>query len=292
VSRVFFERRDTSPINPRPVKFCVPLEDRIEIAGDFKGDWLVYFIDVFPEAPDTFRWSKDYGRSWETLPRSKDFVDLDGMARIKINDFEEMPYGSTSVFVFSDRLVTTVVGIEGNTLRLADPAEQSGECRLLHSNTLHIQKAIDAALKENKSVFLPNGTYRLTSSLRIEGARSFSFVGESAEGTVIDNSLGAVGVEKSNGAAFAVYGGKEFNLENLSLYGNTGFEDRDICSNFRPDHVTYGASTLEKPTRHTYITRSAFISKTATLDECQPSASTRGATLEPPTASRQSIPIL
>ena len=234
VSKVFSERPDRSPINPRKRKYFIPIEDRIELEGELSGDWLVYMIDICPEEPDVFRWSVDFGRSWSVLPITSDFTDLDGMAKVRINEFEERQYGVTAAFVFTDRLVTTITAIDGNTVTLADAAERCGECTLCHSDTLGIQRAIDAAIESGKSVFLPNGTYRLTKTLRIENAVSLTFSGESAEGTVIDNSLGAVGVEKNDGAVFTIIGGTEVNIKNLSMYGNSGFADRDICGNIRP----------------------------------------------------------
>jgi len=235
VCEVFMDRRDNSPVNPRKWKHGAPLEGRIELIGDTDCDSVAYFIDFSPENPDVFRWTKDYGRTWqENVPVTGEVIDLDGKVRLKINDFPEREWGCTAVVVCSNRLVATVEKADGNKLLLSRAANETVRCRIGHSDTAAIQKAIDAAIAQNKGVFLPNGRYRLTSSLYVRNFSSFAFEGESGFDTVLDNSLGNVGVESPEGSCFVVEGGREFTLKNLFMLGCAGFDERDQCGNIFP----------------------------------------------------------
>ena len=65
-AKVFFERKDTSPVNPRKWVHNQPIGDRIEFFGydGSQGSWAVYYLDFDPDAPNVLRWTKDFGRSW------------------------------------------------------------------------------------------------------------------------------------------------------------------------------------------------------------------------------------
>lgn len=232
VSEVIFDRKDTSPINRRPWKHGKPLEGRVELIGCADEEWITYIIDFDPATPSVLRWTKDYGRTWyENVPITEGEIDLDGKVSLKVNDFPEREWGATAVIVSSGRLVADIERIEGNRIYLSEMANESVSCTVRHSDSASIQRAIDAAIAEGKGVFLPNGRYRLTSALNITGFTSFSFEGESGYGTILDNSLGTVGIEKSAGSCFAVDGGKEFNLRNVFMIGGAGFDERDQCGN-------------------------------------------------------------
>ena len=232
VSEVIFDRKDTSPINRRPWKHGKPLEGRVELLGNADEEWVTYIIDFDPKTPDLLRWTKDYGRNWnENIRVTDEPIDLDGKVSVKVTDFAEREWGATAVIVSSSRLVAKIEGIEGNKIYLSETANESVTCTMRHSDSAAIQRAIDAAIAEGKGVFLPNGRYRLTSALDITGFESFSFEGESGFGTILDNSLGTVGIEKSAGSCFAVDGGKEFTLRNVFMIGGAGFADRDQYGN-------------------------------------------------------------
>ena len=226
---VLFERKDMRVLNRRPWTHSQPLGDRVELVGydGTQGDWVVYFIDMWPESQDTFRYSKNYGVDWQDeIPYSDGWITLDGSVQIKINDFKEREWGCTAAFVCSSRAVATVEAVNGNTVTLSVAATVSGAGEIMHSDSGAIQKAIDAALAEKKSVFLPNGKYRLTKTLIVKDPDGFVFEGENAEQTVIDDSLGMLGIERLDGSCFCFDGGSDATLRSLSMVGCYGFAER------------------------------------------------------------------
>ena len=229
-----FERKDMKVKNRRPWIHTQPLLDRVEIRGydGSQGDWVVYFIDIYPEAKNTFRWSKNYGRDWtENVEITDGFIKLDEKVEIKINDFKEREYGCTAVFIFSSRMVSFIEKIEGNEIQITSPANISTQCKIMHSDSAAIQRTIDEAILQNKNVFLPNGKYRLSYTLHVNDCRDLVFEGESGESTILDNSIGSLGIERQEGSCFYVNGGDSFTLKNLFMIGNLGFEDRDLGAN-------------------------------------------------------------
>jgi len=228
---VLFTRRDTSPVNPRPWIHNQPVDGRIKLRGwtGEGGSRAVYFIDIHPGRHDVFRWSDDFGRSWhEDVPITEGWVTLHGGVEVKIDEFEERTYGCTAVFVCSDRMIATIEKVEDNRITLSRKANKKALCRMVHSDSSAIQSAIDTAISQHKGVFLPNGRYRITRSLHIENAKSFTFEGESGEKTIIDNSLGHCGTETAEGSCFIFEGGEEVTLRNLRMEGCFGYDDRDI----------------------------------------------------------------
>lgn len=232
-AKYLFEKKDSSPINPRPWHHNRELESEIELRGynGEHGGRAVYFIDFDPDEIGYLRWSVDFGRSWnEHIPAPDgEYVSLEADVKIKINSLPERLFGATVVIVCSDMLIATVTAVKGNVLYISEKANRTAECTVSHSDTAAIQRAINAAIKDSKSVFLPKGKYKITKSLIIDSPASFTFEGECAEETVIDNSLGNVGVERPEGSCFIIRGGKEFNLKNLTMLGCLGFDNRDIA---------------------------------------------------------------
>lgn len=226
-----FERRPRTPNSGRVWKHNQPINGRVELDGydGTQGDWEVYFFDMCPEMPDVFRWTKDFGVTWsEDLPlKTGEWTVIDGKMRVKINDFKEREWGCTAAFVCSSRLISTIEKIDGNTVTLADAAGIDAECEIMHSDSAAIQRAIDAALAEKKNVFLPNGKYRLSRELSIINASGFTFEGESGQDTILDNSLGAVGVERQQGSCFYVKGGEDVTLRNIFMVGCYGFAEKE-----------------------------------------------------------------
>ena len=229
-----FERKDMRIKNRRPWKHNQPIGDRVLFDGydGTAGDWVVYFIDMAPEMNNTFRWSNDFGITWqEDIPITDGWISIDGDVRIKINEFREREWGCTAVFACSSRMIATVTEIDGNTVRLSSAATRSARCELMHSDTAALQKAIDMAIAEKKSVFIPNGKYRLTSMLRINEPCGLTIEGESGTDTVIDNSLGAAGVERPGGSCFYINGGSDLTIKNLLMIGCYGFDERKKGAN-------------------------------------------------------------
>ncbi len=230
--KVLFERRDISPVNKRKWIHNQPIGDRIEFDGydGSQGDRVVYFLDFAPDNQGKFRWSKDFSRTWhEDIEITDGWIDIELGIHVKIGDFKERSYGCTAVYVCDNKMVALIEKIEGNKIYLSETANITTDGEIMHSDTYAIQKAVDAAIAENKSVFLPNGKYRLAYSVTIAGASSITFEGESSENTIIDNCFGHIGIEKEGGSCFVIKDNKEVILKNLFMIGNLGFADRDIA---------------------------------------------------------------
>ena len=225
---VIYDRKDRSTLNPRPWKYCQPLGDKIEIEGydGTQGDWVVCFIDIYPENPGKFSYSNDYGVSWQTYPITDGFTDVGGGIRVKINDFPDIAWGCTAAVIYSSRLVATVEKIDGNKITLSKAANKTCECEIMHSDTGTLQRAIDTAIAAKKNLYLPNGRYRLTADLYIKEPDGFVFEGESGVNTVIDYSLGANGVSDKQGTCFKIIGGRDVTLKNVFMVGCLGYAER------------------------------------------------------------------
>lgn len=232
--RYLFERRNRDTSVNRPYVHNQPLLDRVELEGydGSQGDWVVYIIDMCPEMPDIFRWTKNFGQDWiDNVPLTKGWIALGDGVRIKINDFKEREWGCTAAIVCSARFVTTIKSVAGNKVFLTEPVNRTCKCEIMHSDNAVLQKAIDAAIAQKTSLFLPNGKYRLTRSLDIMNASGFALIGESGTDTIIENSLGALGVETEHGSTFYINGGNDVTLKNLFMVGSLGFEDREKGAN-------------------------------------------------------------
>lgn len=229
VDSVLHERRDTSPVNPRKWIHNQPVGDRIEFEGydGSQGSWVVYFVDFDPETPGILRWTNTYGQTWtENVPVVKNgWTEIEKGVRIKVNDFKELEYGCTAVFVCDDKMVSVIEKIEGNKVYLSDVANKSVDGEMMHSDSRALQKAIDVAIKEKKSIYLPNGRYTLANSLYITEGTTFAFEGESGTETIIDKHFPHVGVENFNGSCFVIRNCKEVVLKNMFLIGCSGFSD-------------------------------------------------------------------
>jgi hypothetical protein len=226
---VLFERKDMRVKNRRPWIHNQPIGDRVLFDGydGTAGDFVVYFIDMAPEMGNSFRWSKNFGITWqENIPITEGWINIDGDVRIKINEFKEREWGCTAAFACSSRMNATVMELNGDTVKLSAPATRSTKCELLHSDTAALQRAIDMAIAEKKTLFIPNGKYRITSMLRINEPCGLTIEGESGTDTVIDNSLGAVGVERPEGSCFYINGGSDLTIKNLLMVGCYGFEEK------------------------------------------------------------------
>ena len=231
---VLFERKDMRVKNRRPWTHNQPIGDRVLFDGydGTSGDFVVYFIDMAPEMNNTFRWSKDFGITWqENIPITEGWINIDGDVRIKINEFRERQWGCTAAFACSSRMNATVMELNGDTVKLSAPATRSAKCELMHSDTASLQRAIDMAIAEKKTLFIPNGKYRITSLLRINEPCGLTIEGESGTDTVIDNSLGAVGVERPEGSCFYINGGSDLTIKNLLMVGCYGFDERKRGAN-------------------------------------------------------------
>ena len=229
-AETLFERRPRTPDDRRVWRHNQPICGRVELDGydGTQGEWEIYLFDMCPEIPNVFRWTKNFGIDWsEDIPITDGWISVDGKIKVKINDFAEREWGCTAAFACSSRLVSTIEKIDGNTVTLSDAATVSADCEIMHSDSAAIQRAINAAVKEKKGVFLPNGKYRLSKELSIINASGFTFEGENAYDTVLDNSLGAIGVERQQGSCFYVNGGDDVTIKNLFMTGCYGFDEKE-----------------------------------------------------------------
>ena len=231
---MLFERKDMNPRTARPWKHNQPLLDRVEMEGydGSQGDWKVYFIDLYPESPHVFRWTENYGRNWhEDVPLTDGWIPLDGAIRIRIHDFPQREWGCTAVFVWSSRMRAVIERIEGNRVVLSETANRDCVTEIMHADSLALQKAIDTALSQRKNLYLPNGKYRLTETLVIRDPSGFTLEGENGQSTILDNSIGSLGVERQAGSCFYIEGGEGVTLKNLYMTGNLSYGDRDLAQN-------------------------------------------------------------
>ena len=175
--QALFERIDSSPINTRKWIHNQPVGDRILLDGydGSQGTWKIYMFDFSPDEKDVFRWTDDNARTWhENIKICDGFTDIENGVRIKIGEFKEREYGCTAVFVCDNKMVAVIEKIEGNKIYLSESANVTAQGELMHSDTLGIQKAVDAAIRDGKSVFLPNGEYTLAYSINVFDAGSFT----------------------------------------------------------------------------------------------------------------------
>ena len=232
VNAQLYVRTDTSPVNPRPPKRRYMIGEELELLGYEGGDDEVYVVDMYPEAPGVVRWTKDNGRNWvEDVPVVDGVAELELGRRLVIHEFEDFRYGCTAVFHCTSRTTATVEAISGKEITLSVESDVSGECIISHDDSPAIQSAVDAAIEQRKGVFIPQGRYRISNTVKIFDADSISVIGEEASGVILDNSgaLPPTGVDTPNGACFRVRGSRSVTLKNMTMIGNLGFADRDLA---------------------------------------------------------------
>ncbi len=206
------------------------LKDEVEMRGydGAAGSWIVYALDVAPGPTPSFRWSDDIGRTWKPGgPLDDQWHALSGGTEVRFApgklDWKE---GYAVTFAARDQLVSRIEKIEGNVLTLRDKANRSADDAVVrHCDDAALQQAIDQAIKDKKSVFVPPGWYRLARGVRIGNASTLTFEGASPQDVTFDISEG-------EGACVSLSGGTEVNVRNLTMVGNTGFADADIAGYF------------------------------------------------------------
>ncbi len=135
--------------------------------------------------------------------------------------------GWVVTIVMRASMVAQITAIEGKTITVDKMATRSCTDRIIHSDTLALQRAIDTALAEGADLWIPEGTYRLSDSLKIENACSFTLRGASPERTVLDIGVGGIGIEAEGGSCLVLKGGEEVKVYDLSFRGGIGFDKRD-----------------------------------------------------------------
>lgn len=206
-----------------------PVNGEVELRGwdASNGDHVVYFLDIDPQTPTFFRWTDDQGRTWhDDVPIDGQWHVLSGGLEVRFQDFD-WSQGWVVAIVMRASLTAQIVGIEENTLIVDTPATRSCTDRIVHSDTLALQTAIDTALAEDADLWIPEGTYRLSDSLHIDNARSFTLRGASPERTILDIGLGGLDSGGKGGSCVSLNGGTEVNIRDLGFRGAVGFDRRD-----------------------------------------------------------------
>lgn len=206
------------------------VEKEVEIRGwdGSNGNHVVYFLDVDPACPEVFRWSDDQGRTWhDDVPIDGAWHMLSGGLEVRFDLGYDWAQGWVVAIVMRGSLIARIVGIEGNTLVLDKEATRTCEDRVIHSDTMALQQAIDTAVAKGYNLWIPAGTYRLSKSLYVNDASSFTMRGANPESTVLDIGLGGIGIEDEGGACIVLKGGEEVKLYDIGMRGAVGFDRRD-----------------------------------------------------------------
>jgi len=219
---------------PNPLK-----DDVMEIRGydGSAGSWCVFLLEVNPASPASFRWTDDIGRTWhDKTPITHDWQALSGGVEVRFNR-REWDGGYAVSFSARDQLVSRIEKIEGKKLILKDAANRSAEDAVVrHCDDAAIQAAVDRALAENRSLFIPPGWYRLANGITVKNARAIAIEGGSGVDTVLDISSGDErSADESTGVStscFKLLGGTEVTLRNFRMVGHSGYADRDWCGAF------------------------------------------------------------
>ena len=225
-----YARTDTSPVNPRPEKRRYEVKDELELIG-YKGpEAVIYTVDIYPEEPDVIRWTKDNGQSWvEGVPIVNGEATIENGIKLIIHDFEDKEYGCTAVFACESKCEAEILSIDGDKVELSVKATVGERCRLYHSDTRAFQRAVDLAIERGGTVYIPNGEYKLTSSIVIQDAQNVQIIGESGAGVIIRNSDMPFTFSVDNhtsGPCFKVINSGFVTFKSFTMIGSMGFAER------------------------------------------------------------------
>ena len=218
-----------------PYRNSKPLDGSVEVRGydGSAGSWAIFILDIAPSAKPEFRWTTDLGRTWQpAVPITHDWQPLSGGVEVKLNQ-RDWQSGYVIAFGARDQLVSRIEKIEDNVLTLADAANRTVTGAVVrHNDTFALQAAVDQAIKEKRSVYVPRGHYRLAQPLRVQDAAALTIAGESSVDTVLDISDG-------EGACFTLSGGTEVVIRNFRMIGFMGFDERDKAGYINTRGSTY-----------------------------------------------------
>ena len=199
------------------------LKDELEFRGydGAAGSWFVYIVDVPQATPLKFRWTDDFCRTWhDGGPVDDQWHALSGGTEIHFNTFDWQD-GYTVVFNARDQLLSRIEKIEGKVLTLKDAANRAAtDAVVRHSDDAALQAGIEAAIKQQRNLFIPPGHYRLAKGVVVRNGNGITIQGASAEDVLLDISEG-------NGTCVSLSGGTEVTLRNLTMRGHMGFEHAD-----------------------------------------------------------------
>ena len=218
-----------------PYRNSKPLDGSVEVRGydGSAGSWAIFILDIAPSAKPEFRWTTDLGRTWQpAVPITHDWQPLSGGVEVKLNQ-RDWQSGYVIAFGARDQLISRIEKIEGNVLTLADAANRTVTGAVVrHNDTFALQAAVDQAIKEKRSVYVPRGHYRLAQTIRVQDAAALTIAGESSVDTVLDISDG-------EGACFTLSGGTEVVIRNFRMIGFMGFDERDKAGYINTRGSTY-----------------------------------------------------
>ncbi len=224
-ARTRFE--DARVYDPGQMYRSKPIKDQVELRG-FDGKqtfWRTFVLDIDGEKPATFRWSKDIANTWTVkVAVTGDWQTLsDGVAvRFKTKAWRK---GTLITFHARNDLITEIVAVEGNVLVLKDAAATAAKAaRVRHHDSAAIQRALKAALAQQRNLFIPSGHYRLDRGFTVGTDQSIWIEGENPAHTVLDISEG-------KGPVIRLSKTKDVTLRNMRMVGHTGLGD--IPLNFR-----------------------------------------------------------
>ncbi len=202
-------------------------EVEVQIENGAVGDRTVYILDFDPKAAEVFRWTDDRGRSWhEGVKADREWHSLSDGVKIRLSDFD-WSLGWVVTLAVSHSFTAEIIGADGNTLTLNKNAECDIKARVTHSDTLPLQRAIDACIDRGCDLFIPEGHYNLSDSITVKGASSLKIIGSSPERTILDIGNGGVGIEAAAGSCIILDGGCEVGLYDLGFRGASGYNYRD-----------------------------------------------------------------
>jgi hypothetical protein len=202
------------------------LANQVEIRGydGGAGSWLVYLLEVDGKAPLTFRWSDDLARTWHAnqVPVTFDWQALSKGVEVKFARQargEQGPAdwqpGHMITFSARDQLVTRLEKIEGQVLTLRDAANRSAaDAVVTHNDQGALQAAVDAAIQQKTNLYVPDGHYRLSASVRVADA-AITLEGQSGEHTLLD-------ISEAVGPCLYLREGPEVTVRNFAMVGHTG----------------------------------------------------------------------
>ena len=198
-----------------------PLKGKFEIRG-FDGtkiSWVGFVLDIRKANPVRFRWTDDLARTWKAhdVPITGDWQPLSNGVEVKFLKYDWQP-GHVIAFGAQSQVLSVIDKIEGKTITLrTEPKAAAKHAVICHDDQPGLRAAIDAAIRDRKNVYLPQGHYRLSkgvgvrnAAIRIEG---------SGMHTVLDISCG-------RGSVFGLHRGKSVTIRSLKMVGPCGFADR------------------------------------------------------------------
>lgn len=217
-----------SPSLPDPGHRAIEREVQIRNWDASNGNHVVYILDIDTANPNVFRWSDDQGRIWHNnVPIDGMWHTLSAGLEVCLDTDHDWAKGWVATIVMRATLTAQIAAIEGNTLILDKTATRTCEGTVIHSDTRALQHAIDTAVENGFNLWIPSGTYRLSKSLYVNNARSFTMRGENPEDTVLDIGVGGIALEDRDGACIVLNKGEEVKLYDISMRGSVGYDRRD-----------------------------------------------------------------